>query len=118
VIRDFPDGPVVKTQSFQCRGPELDSWSRNLRSHKPLDVSKKKKKKDEKEKSTTYNCPPKNTRSLPYLSKLISYWFLHASFTLYVSPILYANPTIAHGGAFGLACLTCPWYPPPKLDIP
>ena len=26
---DFPGGPVVKTPSFQCRGPRFDPWSGN-----------------------------------------------------------------------------------------
>ena len=25
--RDFPDGPVAKTLSSQCRGPRFDPWS-------------------------------------------------------------------------------------------
>lgn len=27
--REFPGGPVVKTSSFQCNGPEFDPWSGN-----------------------------------------------------------------------------------------
>ena len=27
--RDFPDGPVAKTLSSQCRGPGFDPWSGN-----------------------------------------------------------------------------------------
>ena len=27
--RDFPGGPVVKTASFQCRGPGFDPWLEN-----------------------------------------------------------------------------------------
>ena len=30
--RDFPGGPVPKTQHSQCQGPELDSWS-GIRPH-------------------------------------------------------------------------------------
>ena len=26
---DFPDGPVVKTPRFQCRGSGFDPWSGN-----------------------------------------------------------------------------------------
>ena len=32
---DFPGGPVVKTQSSQCRGPGFNPWSGNYVSHAP-----------------------------------------------------------------------------------
>ena len=28
-VRDFPDGPVVKTPHFHCRGRGFDPWSGN-----------------------------------------------------------------------------------------
>jgi len=35
----FPDGLVVRTQCFYCRGLEFDPWSGNLRSHRPCKVA-------------------------------------------------------------------------------
>ena len=43
VLRDFPDGPVVKILHFHCRGLVFDSWLGKF--HMPRDVAKKKKKK-------------------------------------------------------------------------
>ena len=28
-VREFPGGPVVRTLSFQCRGPGFDPWLGN-----------------------------------------------------------------------------------------
>ena len=36
---DFPDGPVVKTAHFSCRGPMFDPWSGKL--HMPQGTTKK-----------------------------------------------------------------------------
>ena len=38
---DFPDGPVVKTPSFHCRGHKVRYLAGKLRSHKLHDVAKK-----------------------------------------------------------------------------
>jgi len=42
-IRDFPGGPVAKNLHFHCRGAQVQSLVRELRSHIPHVLPKKKK---------------------------------------------------------------------------
>ena len=49
---------MVRTLSFQCRGPGVQSLVGELRSHKPLLVAKKKKKKLKKKgREVSERCP-------------------------------------------------------------
>ena len=47
-IGDFPGGPVVRTQCFQCRGRTFDPWSGNKIPHAAWHSQKTKKKKKKK----------------------------------------------------------------------
>ena len=47
--REFPGGPVVRTQRFHCQG-RVRSLVWELRSHKPCGAAKKKKKRKKKKK--------------------------------------------------------------------
>ena len=46
-IREFPRGPVVRTQNFRCWGPGFNPWLGNylIRSQKPCCTAKRKKEK-------------------------------------------------------------------------
>ena len=46
---DFPDGPVVRTPYFRCRGRQFNSWSGNLRSCMVASVTNPNKQKTRKQ---------------------------------------------------------------------